>query len=358
MYLTRKTGRVRLIPASVKRGKGSMGRSGMTGVWLVAFLALAVLLAACGTRDGGGRAINIDGSSTIFPITEAVAEEYGILTGGSIRITVGVSGTGGGFKKFCNNETDISDASRPIKASEVEMCARNRVEYVELPVAVDGLTVMVQPDNGFAQCVTVEELHTMWAPEAEDEVTHWNQVRPGWPDKPLNLYGPGVDSGTFDYFTEVVNGKAQASRGDYTASEDDNVLVQGISGDKNSLGFFGYAYYTENADRLKAVTVDGGAGCVGPSDETIGDGTYHPLSRPLFIYVRQEAGDQAYIKEFVRYYLSEEGWKLVAEVGYIPYPPQVYELALARFENSRTGTLFGGGAPQRGSVEEVLAANQ
>jgi phosphate transport system substrate-binding protein len=335
-----------------------MERSGRTVVWLVALLALAVLLAACGTRDGGGRAINIDGSSTIFPITEAVAEEYGILTGGSVRITVGVSGTGGGFKKFCNNETDISDASRPIKPSEVEMCARNGVEYVELPVAVDGLTVMVHPENPFVQCITVEELHTIWAPEAEEKVKRWNQVRSDWPDRSLHLYGPGVDSGTFDYFTEVVNGKAQASRGDYTASEDDNVLVQGISGDKNSLGFFGYAYYTENDDRLKAIGIDGGAGCVGPSDETIGDGSYRPLSRPLFIYVRKDAGDQPYVKEFVRYYLSEDGRELAAEVGYIPYPAQVYDLALARFENGRTGTLFGGGAPQRGSVEEVLAANQ
>ncbi len=335
-----------------------MGRSGRTGAWLVAFLTLAVLLAACGTRDGGGRAINIDGSSTVFPITEAVAEEYGILTGGSVRITVGVSGTGGGFKKFCNNETDIADASRPIKASEVEMCARNRVEYTELPVAVDGLTVMVNLDNGFVECTTVEELHTIWAPEAEDEVDRWNQVRPDWPDESLHLYGPGVDSGTFDYFTEVVNGQAQASRGDYTASEDDNVLVQGISGDKNSLGFFGYAYYTENIERLKAVEIDGGAGCVGPSDETIGDGTYRPLSRPLFIYVRQEAGDQPYVNEFVRYFLSEEGRELAAEVGYIAYPARVYELALARFDNGRTGTIFGGSTPERGPVEEVLAANQ
>ncbi|MDP6226302.1 MAG: PstS family phosphate ABC transporter substrate-binding protein [Dehalococcoidia bacterium] len=335
-----------------------MGSSCRTRVWLVAFLALAVLLTACGTRDGGGRAINIDGSSTVFPITEAVAEEYGIITGGSVRITVGVSGTGGGFKKFCNKETDLADASRPIKAGEVEMCAENGVEYVELPVAVDGLTVMVHPDNGFVDCITVEELHTIWAPEAEDQVERWNQVRADWPDKSLHLYGPGVDSGTFDYFTEVVNGEAQASRGDFTASEDDNVLVQGISGDKSSLGFFGYAYYTENIDRLKAIAVDGGEGCVGPSGETIGDGTYSPLSRPLFIYVRKEAGDEAYINEFVRYFLSKEGRELVAEVGYIAYPDRVYELALARFDNGRTGTLFGGASPKRGSVEEVLAANQ
>ncbi|MDP6549285.1 MAG: PstS family phosphate ABC transporter substrate-binding protein [Dehalococcoidia bacterium] len=328
------------------------------GVLLVAFLALAVLLTACGTRDGGGRAINIDGSSTVFPITEAVAEEYGVETGGSVRITVGVSGTGGGFKKFCNNETDLADASRPIKDSEVEMCARNGVEFVELPVAVDGLTVMAHPDNGFLECITVEDLHTIWAPEAEDKIERWSQVRPDWPDESLNLYAPGVDSGTFDYFTEVVNGKAQASRGDFTASEDDNVLVQGISGDKNSLGFFGYAYYTENIDRLKAVGIDGGAGCVGPSDESIGDGTYSPLSRPLFLYVRKEAGDQPYIKEFVRFFMSEEGRELATEVGYIAYPDRVYELALARFENGRTGTLFGGEIPQRGPVEEVLAANQ
>ena len=321
----------------------------------LAFLLLALAAAECGA---GSRTINIDGSSTVFPITEAVAEEYGNLTGGTVRVTVGASGTGGGFQKFCNGETDVTNASRPIKAIEVERCAEKSVKFIELPIAIDGLTVMVHPDNDFVQCLTVDELHTIWAPEADRTVTRWNQVRPEWPDKSLQLYGPGVDSGTFDYFTETVNGEAQASRSDFTSSENDNVLVQGISGEKNSLGFFGYAYFAENQDRLKAVAINGGKGCITPTEETINDGTYAPLSRPLFIYVRQNAVEQPQIREFVYYYLSEDGRQLVAEVGYIPFPDRVYELALAWFDKGATGTLFGGVNPQRGSVEEVLSANQ
>ena len=302
--------------------------------------------------------ISIDGSSTVFPITEAVAEEFGILSRRNVRITVGVSGTGGGFHKFCDEGTDITNASRPIKPSEMELCRENGVEYFELPMAIDGVTVMVHPDNNFVECLTVEELNLVWSPEAEDEVTRWNQVRPAWPDRSIGLYGPGVDSGTFDYFTEVVNGEAQASRGDYTASEDDNVLVQGISGDKNSLGFFGFAFFAENTDRLKALGIDGGSGCVTPTRETINRGAYHPLARPLFIYVTKDAADQPHIKEFVRYYLGPDGRGLAEEVGYVAYPPRVNDLALNRFNKGLTGTIFGGSSPQPGSVEEVLASNQ
>ena len=302
--------------------------------------------------------VAIDGSSTLFPITEAVAEEFGNLTEGNVRITVGVSGTGGGFEKFCNGETQISDASRPIETSEIQACQQAGIEFIEIPVAIDGLTVMVNSNNEFVQCMTVEELHTIWAPEAEGQVTRWSQVRPDWPDQPLRLYGPGVDSGTFDYFTETVNGEAGASRGDYTASEDDNVLVQGIAGDPNSLGYFGYAYYVENQGQLKALAIDGGSGCVEPTEETINNGSYAPLSRPLFIYVRQDAAGQPHVQEFVRFYLSEEGRELVRLVGYIPFPDQVYELALARFEQGMTGTLFGGDNPQEGAVADVLARNQ
>ena len=301
--------------------------------------------------------ITADGSSTVFPITEAVAEEFGKLTQGRVRVVVGVAGTGGGFKKFCNRETDISDASRPILPSEVELCAKGRVEYIELPVAIDGLTVMVNPQNSFVQCMTVAELRTLWAPEAEGKVTRWSQVRPGWPDRAIQLYGAGTDSGTFDYFTEVINGKAKASRGDYTASEDDNVLVQGVSGDANSLGYFGYAYYVENSRRLKAVAIDGGSGCVTPTEESINNGSYAPLSRPLFIYVRRDSAALPQVREFVRYYLGQEGRKLVSEVGYIPFPTVVYSLALTRFDKGATGTLFGGSNPQRGSVEAVLSAS-
>jgi phosphate transport system substrate-binding protein len=302
--------------------------------------------------------INIDGSSTVFPITEAVAEEFGTLTGGNVRVTVGVSGTGGGFQKFCRQETDISNASRPIRSSEVAQCAASGVEYIEIPVAIDGLTVMVNSTNDFVQCMTVAELETIWSPEAEGQITRWNQVRPEWPDEAIDLYAPGVDSGTFDYFTETINGEAQASRGDFTASEDDNVLVLGISGDKHSLGYLGYAYYIENQGRLKAVDIDGGAGCVAPTEATINNGTYTPLSRPLFIYVRQEAAETPSIKEFLRFYLGPEGRELVAEVGYIPFPDRIYELAQNRVDRGLTGTIFGGGSPQEGSVEAVLSANQ
>ena len=302
--------------------------------------------------------IAVDGSSTVFPITEAVAEEFGYLTNGNVRVTVGVSGTGGGFKKFCNSETQVSDASRPIKGSEVTLCAEGGVEYIEIPVAVDGLTVVVNKENDFVECMTVAELNKMWAPEAEDIITDWNQVRASWPAEKMELYAPGVDSGTFDYFTDTVNGESGASRGDFTASEDDNVLVTGVAGSRNGIGYFGYAYYVENAERLKAVAVDGGDGCVLPTDAAINDGSYSPLSRPMFIYVRKDAASQPHIAEFIRYYLSGEGQQLAAEVGYIPYPQEVYDLALAKFNNGTAGTVFGGENPLEGSVAEVLAANQ
>ena len=338
-----------------------------------ALIALTLLVIGCGAgkatvtpsdpsapQDIGALkgSITIDGSSTVFPITEAVAEDFGNLTRRRVRITVGVSGTGGGFAKFCDEETNITNASRPIKPIEVESCKENGVEYIELPVAIDGVTVMVHPDNDFVQCVTIPELKFIWSPDAEDEITRWNQVRPTWPDRSMRLYGPGVDSGTFDYFTGVVIGEVQASRGDFTSSENDNVLVQGISGDKNSLGFFGFAFFAENTDRLKALGIDAGNGCVTPTRETINQGTYHPLARPLFIYVTKAAADQIHIKEFVRYYLSPKGRGLAEEVGYVAYPARVSDLALNRFDKGLTGTIFGGSSPQPGSVEEVLAANQ
>ena len=302
--------------------------------------------------------IAIDGSSTVFPVTEAMAEEFGKLTDGRVRITVGVSGTGGGFKKFCAGETVIANASRPIKQSEVDLCAEAGLDFVELPVAIDGLSVMVNPANDFVECMTIAELHTMWAPEAEEQVTHWNQVRAGWPEEKFGLYAPGVDSGTFDYFTETVNGESQASRGDFLASEDDNVLVIGISGDRNGLGYFGYAYYEENADRLKLVGIDGGDGCVSPTPETINNGRYAPLSRPLFIYVRADVVNEPHIKGFVEYYLSAAARELVSETGYIPFPERVYQLGAAKFRNGATGAAFGGDNRLHGAVEEVLTASQ
>ena len=347
-------------------------RNLLSSILPMAFLSfvLLVLGLACGgsgsNASGGPQGslpglkgtIIIDGSSTVFPISEAAAEEFGILTGGAVRVAVGLSGTGGGFKKFCAGEIGITNASRPIKANEVELCAQGGVEFIELPVAIDGLTVMVNPANDFVDCVTVETLHAMWSPEAEGQVTNWNQVRPDWPDQRLQLYGPGVDSGTFDYFTETVNGEAQASRGDFTASEDDNVLVQGISGDKNSLGYFGYAYYTENSELLRALAVDGGQGCVYPTTATINDGSYFPLARPLFVYVSKASMEHPVFLEFMRFYLSPQGQELVSEVGFIPFLPEVYELALARLNHGLAGTLFGGAEPGHGTVSEVLSGTR
>ena len=298
--------------------------------------------------------IPIDGSSTVFPITEAVAEEFGGLTGGNVRVVVGISGTGGGFKKFCDNETVISDASRPIKQKEVDLCSAAGVEYIELPVVIDGLSVVVNPENDFVDCLSVEQLNKIWSPESEGVVTHWNQVDPSWPAEEIKMYAPGVDSGTFDYFTEAINGDGGVSRGDFVASEDDNVLVQGVSGDTYSIGYFGYAYYVENKDKVKVVPIDGGNGCIAPTDEAINNGSYAPLSRPLFLYVHSDAAQQDHVAEFVRYYLSPRGQELAASVGYIPFPQDVYDLGLTKLNSVATGTVFGGDDAFKGSVVDGL----
>ncbi|MEK7282110.1 MAG: PstS family phosphate ABC transporter substrate-binding protein [Chloroflexota bacterium] len=271
-------------------------------------------------------AIEIDGSSTVYPITEAVSEEFRKIHP-QMRMNVGISGTGGGFKRFVAGETQISDASRPIKDSEKEISAKNGIEWIELAIAYDGLSVMVNPRNTWVASMTTAELKKLWEPGST--LKRWNQIRPDWPDRPINLYGPGTDSGTFDYFTEVIMGKEDASRPDYTASEDDNVLVQGIAGDPNALGYLGYAYYVENKDKLKLVAIDGGNGPVLPSEQAIFNGTYKPLSRPLFIYVNKAALARPEVKEFVRFYMTE-GPKLVSEVGYVPMPTQVYNENLAK----------------------------
>jgi len=300
--------------------------------------------------------IKVDGSSTVYPITEAVGEEFQKLQP-DLKVVVGISGTGGGFKKFCNGETDISNASRPILQKEIDTCAQNGIEYIELPVAYDALSVVVNPRNDWVACMTVAELKNIWEPDAQGKITRWNQVRPEWPDAPLNLYGAGTDSGTFDYFTEAIMGKAKASRGDYTASEDDNVLVQGVANDQYALGYFGLAYYFENQDKLKTVAIDDGKGCVPPSEETVRNGTYQPLSRPLFIYVSRKAADRPEVEAFVRFYL-EEGPALVKQVGYVPLPDAVYQLALKRFEARKVGTLFKGEPPVGLSIEDLLKAEQ
>jgi phosphate transport system substrate-binding protein len=321
----------------------------------VSILATAILLAGCGERQERVL-ISIDGSSTVYPVTEAVAEEFMAGRQGDVQVTVGVSGTGGGFKKFCRGETAISNASRPILDEELKACAEAGVEFIELPVAFDALTVVIHPDNTWATELTVAQLNTMWAPEAQGAVTIWNQVDPSFPDAPLKLFGAGADSGTFDYFTEAVMGKSKSSRGDFTASEDDNVLVTGVSQDVNALGFFGYAYFEENRDKLKAVSIklDDAAPAVSPSPQHVMDGTYQPMSRPIFLYVNAKAAaERPEVREFIEYYLTE-AVELIEEVKYIPLPPRAYELAREKFRAGTTGTVFEGHSEIGVSIEDLL----
>ena len=296
--------------------------------------ALVLVVAAC-APDAGEQSderyaglqgtIEVDGSSTVYPITEAMAEEFGRAAGGNVRVTVGMSGTGGGFKRFCAGETQLSNASRAIKAAEKEQCAAAGVEYLELPVAIDGLAVVVHPENTAVTCLTTAELKQLWQPGST--VQRWSQLRAGLPDEQIKLYGPGTNSGTFDYFTEAINGKEDESRGDYSASEDDNVLVQGVAGDRYALGYFGYAYYTENQTRVKAVQVDSGEGCVAPTPETVASGAYKPLSRPLFVYVNKAALQQPEVAAFVRFYI-ENAAELVPAVGYVARTAAEYQADL------------------------------
>ena len=271
-----------------------------------------------------------------------MAEEFQRATNGRVRLTVGISGTGGGFQKFCNNEIDISNASRPISLAEMERCKAGNIAWMELPIAFDGLSVMTSPRNTFLDCLKKSELKKLWEPEAQGTITRWNQIRPEFPDQPINLFGPGTDSGTFDYWTDVINGREKASRGDFTASEDDNVLVQGIANDPNALGYFGFAYYEENRDRLKLLGVDNetGAGCIKPSAETIADGTYAPLSRPIFIYPKLSALDKPEVREFVRFYVNPANSELISQTGYIPFPQGLYERATQRLNSGAPGTVF------------------
>lgn len=302
--------------------------------------------------------ILVDGSSTVGPITNAVAQQFN-QTYDRIDIDVQISGTGGGFKRFCVGETDISDASRPIKASEAETCATNGVEYIELPVAFDGIAVVTNLDNDFVSCITVDQLTQIWDPAAEAQVINWQDVDPSFPARPLVLFGPGMDSGTYDYFTEAVVGEEGNSRMDFFGSEDDDELVDGIAASNETLGYFGYAYYDQNRDRLRLLAIDSGQGCVEPNTETISSGLYAPLSRPLFIYVnKQHAAENPAINAFVEYYLDHAP-ELVSDVGYSPLTPTLYDLAQARYEQRRTGSVF----PQEGSqvgisLTDLLAQEQ
>ena len=315
-------------------------------LFVLASLAGALAVAACGSDTTNGTpsgpsageaggvqqraqlkgTIEIDGSSTVAPLTEAVAEDFRSVAP-DVLVNVGISGSGGGFKRFVAGETDVSDASRHIREEEAATAAENGIEYYEFLVGLDGLSVLVNPENDFVDCMTIEQLNMIWKPEST--VSKWSDLDPSWPDRRINLYGPGTDSGTFDYFTEEVNGEAKLSRADYTASEDDNVLVQGISGDRNALGYFGFAYYSANADKLKLVEIDNGNGCVVPTVETIADGTYSPLSRPLFIYVNKERAQQrAELRSFVEFYM-ENGAQLAEEIGYVPLTHEDYQNNMA-----------------------------
>lgn len=332
-----------------------MIRNAFAGSILAATLMAGTVYAAPAEQFSG--TIRIDGSSTVYPITEAVAEEFRSVQP-KVNVTVGISGTGGGFKKFATNETDISNASRPIKAVEVELAAKNNVEYIELPVAYDALTVVIHPKNTWAKSMTVKELKMIWEPEAQGKITKWNQIRADWPDKEIKLYGAGVDSGTYDYFTEAIVGKEHSSRGDFTSSEDDNVLVQGVSGDQYSLGFFGMAYYEENKGKLVAVSIDdekdtNGKGPIDPTYENVISGNYSPLSRPLFIYARKEALKRPEIQQFVAYYL-EKGAELAREVGYVSLKPSIQKLALERLQKQVVGSVYHGATSHVGLTLEDL----
>lgn len=325
-------------------------------IFAVLILVVAFGLQSCGGKKGGETAdgvlsgtVRVDGSSTVFPITEAVAEEFR-NEAPRVKVTVGVSGTGGGFKKYVLGETDINDASRPIKDSEARKAAENGIEFIELPIAFDGISIVVNKENTWADRLTVEELNLIW--KAGSSVRKWSQVREGWPDVEIALFGPGTDSGTFDYFTEVINGKSQSCRSDYTMSEDDNVLVMGVAGEKGSLGFFGFAYYLENMDKIKAVAVDNGKEAVLPSAETINNGSYSPLSRPIFIYVNPASLEKPQVTAFVDFYLKSVK-ELAREVGYVELSDEAYSLGKSRVAERVTGSVFNR-ADHGVGVEELL----
>jgi len=321
--------------------------------WTLVVLLTGLILAVPGYLRAG-EVVKIDGSSTVFPITEAVAEEFQKATGN--RVTVGISGTGGGFKKFTRGETDVQNASRPISGSEIEAAKAAKIEFLEFPIAYDALTVVVNSRNDWAKDIKVSELKKIWEPAAQGQIKKWNQIRPEWPDKEIKLYGAGSDSGTFDYFTEAVVGKSKASRGDYTASEDDNVLVQGVEGDKFALGYMGYSYYEAHKKRLKALPVEWdekGKPAVAPSTTTVLDGTYNPLSRPLFVYVNLKSLDKPEVLKFVEFYFDNIE-KLAKEVNYVPLPASAYEILRKRLTDRQKGTAFAGHADMATPVSEIL----
>lgn len=319
----------------------------------LAVTAVCGILAGMASTSIASPIVRIDGSSTVYPITEAVAEDFQIAKRGAVRVTVGISGTGGGFKKFCRDEIDIVNASRPIKPIEMEICKKAGVQFIEMPIAFDALTVTVNPRNTWSNTLTVGDLKKIWEPAAQGKITKWNQINPDWPDKDIMLYGPGADSGTFDYFTEAIVGKTKSSRGDFTAAEDDNVLVQGVASDMYALGYFGFAYYIENQKKIRAVAIDNGDGGVIPSAKTVEDATYQPLSRPLFIYVKEKSTEKPEIKEFINFFMKN-GPALVEEVKFFPLPSKAYSMNIEHFNQKKVGTVFLNESEVGITIEEVL----
>jgi phosphate transport system substrate-binding protein len=321
----------------------------MKSRYLVAF---ALLLASKGFAESS--VIKVDGSSTVFPITEAVAEEFQKDQKSAVKVTVGISGTGGGFKKFCRGETDVQDASRPISEKEMEDCRTANIKYIELPIAYDAIVIAVNAKNTWLKEISVEQLKKIWEPSAQEQILTWNQVDPKWPNEKIKLYGAGSDSGTFDYFTEATVGKAKSSRGDYTASEDDNTLVQGISADKFAMGYIPLSYYEENKTKLKALAVIGKSGkSVLPSQETVEKGIYEPFSRPLFIYVSETSLKKTEVKKFIQFYIAQAK-ELVSQVKYIALPKAAYTMGSERLEKSKLGTSFAGRSEVGMKIEELL----
>lgn len=318
---------------------------------LAAFVMSSIFSATVSAAET--KLIKIDGSSTVYPITEAMAEEFQAQQKGAVKITAAFSGTGGGFKKFCRNEIEVSGASRPISQSEVENCRKANIKFYELPVAYDATVVIVHPSNKISE-ITVEELKKMWAPEAQGKIKSWSDINPAWPKTDLKLYGAGADSGTFDYFTEAIVGKAKSSRGDYTASEDDNILVKGVAGDKGALGFVPLGYYLENSQKIKALAIVNKQGkAILPTKETVEKASYNPLARPLFIYVNAEAAKRTEVKEFVLMYLKEAA-SIVPQVKYVPLPKKAYDSATEHFNKGKMGTVFNGHAGVGMTIEELL----
>jgi phosphate transport system substrate-binding protein len=331
----------------------------VVGRWVPAISCLGVvLLASCSSPSGSGTSVDstiaVDGSSTVFPITSVVVEAFVSQNPDAPAIETGFSGTGGGFEKFCRGETVINDASRPISKAEMKACSDAEIRYYELPVAFDAITVVVNPDNTWAQDITLEELETMWSPASQRQISSWRDVRAAWPDRPLKLYGPGRDSGTYDYFTDVVLGEGVDSRSDFSASEDDAILVDEISRDPEALGYFGFAYYEDNQDRLKALGVDAGEGAMLPSADTVLNADYQPFARPLFIYVNAKAAqDNPALRDFVNFYL-ENAATFAEAVGYVPLPEESYEIALTQVYRNKVGTAFGGTLEPGLTIDEVL----